>query len=42
MSIQCLTPGSPLGRALVERQVDDEIEIALPGGRHTLTITWVR
>jgi hypothetical protein len=42
MSIQCLSPGSPLGRALVERQVDDEIEIALPGGRHTLTITWVR
>jgi transcription elongation GreA/GreB family factor len=41
-SIRCLTPGSPLGRALVERQVDDEIEIALPSGRHTLTISWIR
>ncbi len=42
VEIQCLTPGSPIGRALVERRVDDDVEVALPSGVQTLTITWIR
>ena len=41
-SVQCLTPTSPLGQALVSRFVDDEVEVVLPGGRQTLTIVWLR
>lgn len=36
---QVLTLSSPIGRALANKQLDDEIEIALPKGRRTLTIT---
>jgi len=32
-TVHVLTPGSPLGAALIGKQTDDEIEIALPGGR---------
>jgi hypothetical protein len=36
-----LTPGSPLGAALAGRRPGDDVEVALPGGRRTLTIEWV-
>ena len=29
--VQVITPGSPLGRALVGRRIDDEVEVRLPG-----------
>ena len=41
-SVQCLTPVSPLGRALLGRHVDDEFEIALPAGAQTLIVRWIR
>ena len=41
-TIRTLTPGSPLGRALMGKQVDDEIDLELPGKRLQLTIGWVR
>jgi transcription elongation GreA/GreB family factor len=40
-SIQCLTPGSPLGRALLGREVGDEVVVRLPGGDQALTLTWI-
>ena len=39
--IRTLTPSSPLGRALVGRSVDDEIELELPTRRLEATISWV-
>jgi len=41
-TIRTLTPASPLGRALVGRRVDDEIELELPGKRLLATIAWAR
>ncbi len=38
-SIQVVTPSSPLGRALVGKHVDDELELRLPGGVRTLVVT---
>ncbi|HET7499479.1 MAG TPA: GreA/GreB family elongation factor [Kofleriaceae bacterium] len=36
--IQVVTPSAPLGRALVGKRVDDEVELRLPGGPRTLVI----
>ncbi|MBK7977812.1 MAG: GreA/GreB family elongation factor [Deltaproteobacteria bacterium] len=41
VSIRPVTPGSPLGRALVGAEAGDSVEVDLPGGRRELTITWV-
>jgi transcription elongation GreA/GreB family factor len=38
-AIQVVTPSSPLGRALVGKQVDDEVELRLPGGQRRLVVT---
>jgi transcription elongation GreA/GreB family factor len=40
-NITVVTPTSPLGKALLGRRVDDEIELAHGGARRTLTITAV-
>ena len=40
--VRTVTPTSPLGMALVGHQVDDEVEVSLPGGRQTLCIAWIR
>ncbi|HEX4421776.1 MAG TPA: GreA/GreB family elongation factor [Kofleriaceae bacterium] len=37
--IQVVTPSSPLGRALLGKRVDDEVELRLPGKQRTLLIT---
>lgn len=37
--VQVVTPRSPLGRALLGRHVDDEVEVQLPGARRELVIT---
>ena len=37
-AVQVVTPQSPLGRALLGRSVDDEVELRLPNGVRTLTI----
>jgi transcription elongation GreA/GreB family factor len=37
-AVRVVTPPSPLGRALLGRHVDDEVELRLPGGMRTLTI----
>jgi len=37
--VQVLTTSSPLGRALLGRRVDDEVEIKLPGKTRSLVIT---
>lgn len=42
VAIRTLTPGSPLGRALIGREVDDEVELELPGRRRLSTIVWIR
>ena len=34
-----VTPSSPIGRALLGRELDDDVEIQRPGGARTLTIT---
>lgn len=39
--VQALTPLSPIGRALVGRQVGDEATVDLPGRRCTISIDWV-
>ncbi len=39
--IQVLTTSSPLGSALIERYVDDDIALALPNRRFEACITWV-
>ncbi len=41
-TIRTLTPGSPLGQALIGLRVDDDIELQLPGRRLVGTIGWVR
>jgi transcription elongation GreA/GreB family factor len=41
-TVRTLTPASPLGRALVGKERDDEIELQLPGKRLLATIDWVR
>ena len=38
-AVQVVTPSSPLGRALVGKRLDDEVELRLPGGVRTLVIT---
>jgi transcription elongation GreA/GreB family factor len=38
-NIQVVTPTSPLGRALLGKKIDDEIEVVLPGKTRSLTIT---
>jgi len=37
-AVRIVTPQSPLGRAVVGRRVDDEIELRLPNGVRVLTI----
>jgi len=37
--IQVVTPTSPLGRALLGKKIDDEIEVALPGKTRSLSVT---
>jgi transcription elongation GreA/GreB family factor len=39
--VLALTPTSPIGRALIGRQVGDEASFELPRGRCRLTIDWV-
>jgi len=41
-TIQSLTPGSPLGAAMVGKLADDEIEVALPSAVVRTCIAWVR
>ncbi len=38
-TIQVVTPTSPLGRALLGKRIDDELEIVLPGKTRSLSIT---
>jgi len=38
-AVQVVTPSSPLGRALVGKRRDDEVELRLPGGVRTLVVT---
>lgn len=40
--VQVVTPQAPIGRALMAREVDDEVEVRKPGGTRTLTITALR
>lgn len=37
--VQAVSPQAPIGRALLGREVDDEVEVARPGGARTLAIT---
>lgn len=37
--VQVLTTSSPLGRALLGKRIDDEVELKLPGKTRTLVIT---
>jgi len=41
-AVRVVTPQSPLGRALLGRSVDDEVELRLPGGTRTLIIEAIR
>ena len=41
VAVTAVTPRSPLGRALANQRVDDEVELHTPDGRRTLTITAV-
>lgn len=36
--VQVVTPGSPLGRALIGKRIDDEVELRLPGKVRELSI----
>ena len=38
-AVQVVTPSSPLGRALLGKRVDDEVELRLPGRLRTLLVT---
>ncbi len=40
-TVLTLTPSSPLGAALCGKQVDDEIELQLPGRRLSATLEWI-
>ena len=37
--VTVLTPTSPIGRALIGRRVDDDVEVALGGKMRTMTVT---
>lgn len=39
--VQVVTPNSPLGRALLGKRLDDEVELRLPGRTRTLLVTRV-
>jgi len=39
--VQVVTPNSPLGRALLGKRIDDEVELQLPGAYRTFVITTV-
>ncbi len=36
--VQVVTPSSPLGRALIGKRVDDDVEVKLPGGTRAFVI----
>ena len=36
--VQVVTPGSPLGRALLGKRVEDDVEVRLPGRLRTLVV----
>ena len=36
--VQVVTPSSPLGRALIGKRLDDEIEVRLPGGTRNFVV----
>ena len=40
--VRCVTPGSPLGSALMGRQVGDDVELQRPGGSRLLEVVWIR
>lgn len=40
--VQVVTPSSPLGRALLGKRIDDEIELQLPGKLRSFAITAIR
>ena len=40
-AVQVVTPSSPLGRALIGKRLDDEIELQLPGAYRSFVITSV-
>lgn len=40
LTVQTLTPGSPLGQALYGKCVDDDVELKLPGRRLSATVDW--
>jgi transcription elongation GreA/GreB family factor len=40
-TVQTLTPGSPLGQALLDKQVDDDIELELPQRILRATVDWI-
>jgi transcription elongation GreA/GreB family factor len=40
-AIRAVTPGSPLGRALMGREMGDEVAVRLPGGVQTWTVSRV-
>jgi transcription elongation GreA/GreB family factor len=40
-AIQPVTPGSPLGRALIGCRAGDEVEVELPGAIQQFAISWV-
>lgn len=42
IKVQTLTPGSPLGSALVGRYVDDDVEVELPDRSWTAEVLWVK
>ena len=39
--VQAVTPSSPLGRALLGKHVDDDVELRLPGGPRSLLVVAV-
>jgi transcription elongation GreA/GreB family factor len=39
--VQVVTPSSPLGRALLGKRIDDEVEVRLPGKVRALVITGI-
>ncbi len=40
--VQVVTPSSPLGRALLGKRIDDEIEVRLPGRVRQLVVATIR
>jgi len=41
-AVRAVTPGSPIGSALIGCVSGDVIEVAVPGGRQRFTVEWVR